>query len=105
MNDGVLLLGKSAGFAVIGTDLIIGDGAGSDVVRYLDGNQLRSVVDIQINRSGVLDLNGFNDDVGDISLLGGTIQTGLGTLSILATVSATASSSGLTSDHPASQAT
>ncbi len=98
VNAGVLLLGKSAGFAIIGTDLIIGDGAGSDVVRYMDGNQLRSVVDIQINRSGVLDLNGFNDDVGDISLLGGTIQTGLGTLSILATVSATASSSGLSSD-------
>jgi autotransporter-associated beta strand protein len=84
VNQGVLELN---GLNVIrfGT-LTIGDGLGganADVVRYVSAGGIyggpggNTVV---ITPSGLLDLNGFTDDVGPIYMDGGTISTGAGTL-------------------------
>src|SRR5207247_10878575 len=54
----------------------------ADIVRYESDNQLPTSVDIVINRTGLLDLNGFTDNIGDMSLTGGAIQTGSGLLQL-----------------------
>src|SRR5205085_2509358 len=86
---------KSGSLANIsGGTLIIGDGIGgpsADVVRYFSG-QIATGVVIQINASGWFDLNGISDDLGSITMNGGRIDTGAGTLTLLDTFTATSGS-------------
>ncbi len=93
VNEGILFL-KSGNVIRYGT-LTIGDGLGgpnADIVRYLTGSCIYGGPGgstVVINNTGLLDLNGFTDDVGPIYMDGGTINTGGGTLQLfppLATV-------------------
>jgi fibronectin-binding autotransporter adhesin len=86
VNQGVLEL-NGPNVIRFGT-LTIGDGLGglnADVVRYVanfgiyGGSGGSTVV---ITPSGLLDLNGFTDDVGPIYMDGGTINTGTGVLEL-----------------------
>jgi fibronectin-binding autotransporter adhesin len=95
VNEGTLEFAKSSiGLANISSGtLTVGDGVGgpsADVVRYF-GGQLLLPVSIQINDSGLLDLNGISDAVGAINLVGGRIDTGAGTLGLFNTLTATSS--------------
>jgi fibronectin-binding autotransporter adhesin len=96
VNEGTLFLNKSPGVPAI-TDvgatsnakLIIGDGLGganADVVRLGANQQLPNdnIYQVIVKGSGLLDLNGFNDDVGPLVLEGGNVTTGTGTLSLRA---------------------
>ncbi len=82
VNAGTLVLNKPSGTHAIFTSLVIGDGSGganADVVRLMANNQM-NVIDVTINSSGLLDLNGFTNTVGPITLTGGNITTGTGAL-------------------------
>lgn len=97
VRAGILELNRSGVFALPSTPLVIGDdadGTATDRVRYLANNQLSVNTTITINRTGVLDLNNRNDDLGTISLTGGTLQTGTGTATMLRTWSATSVQTG-----------
>ena len=98
VHGGVLALNKSLGLAIQGTSLTIGDssdGNSTDTVRFLAADQL-SGVDVTINRTGLLDLNGFNGIIpGDLSLIGGKVQTSGGLLHLFNDVTAIAASQGL----------
>ena len=66
---------------------MIGDGIGTDTVRYMSGYQIFSVVTpITITSSGVLDLNGYSDTASPFTLNGGQITTGAGVLTVSGTV-------------------
>ena len=84
VNEGVLELAKA--LAISSGTLTIGDGVGlfqSDIVRYSADNAINSSVPIVIAGTGLLDLNGFNDTVGAITIFGGgRIKTGTGTMTI-----------------------
>jgi autotransporter-associated beta strand protein len=86
VRDGTLLLDKTpldgamAGLLVIGEDELPEN---TDVVRYLRVSQLPDDTDVIINSSGLLDLNGFGENVGNIIFNGGDLDTG--TASILPT--------------------
>jgi autotransporter-associated beta strand protein len=79
VRDGTLLLDKDttpSGGAMSGP-LIIGEDElpeGADIVRFLATAQLPSDTDVTINASGLLDLNGFGQNVSDIILNGGDID-------------------------------
>ncbi len=97
VRAGILELNRSGVFALPPTPLIIGDdadGTATDRVRYLANNQLSVNTAITINRTGILDLNNRNDDLGSLSLIGGTLQTGTGTATMLRTWSATSVQTG-----------
>jgi len=67
VNVGTLLLNKSPGVNAIPTTLVIGDGVGgadADVVRLQANMQLHNFASVQINSSGLLDLNGFPEITG-----------------------------------------
>ena len=83
---GTLELAKSGSAVALlnNSALIIGDGIGgkhADVVRYVGpgASQINATVPIAINWSGLLDLNGFDDQVGSLTFSGGDLVTGAGT--------------------------
>lgn len=84
VNTGVLQLSSTSQPIPFGvSSLTIGDdvgGADADVVRETVVNQINANVPIIINSSGLLDLNGFSDDVGALTFNGGHITTGSGGL-------------------------
>lgn len=86
VRDGTLLLGKDTGVVLDGAmsgPLIIGEDElpeNADVVRFLACCQLPDDTDITINASGLLDLNGFGQHVGNLTFNGGDIQTGAGSI-------------------------
>ncbi|VGO19925.1 autotransporter-associated beta strand repeat-containing protein [Pontiella sulfatireligans] len=90
VNNGTLLLGKTTTpyYAIPYGSLTIGDGsgtAGSALVRELRNYPLGSIP-ITVNADGLLDLNGFDDTVGNSLTLngGGDVQTGTGTMTLSA---------------------
>ncbi len=95
VRGGVLALNKTGGLAIQGTSLVIGDssdGNASDTVRLMAPDQL-SGVDVTINRTGLLDLNGFAEIMpGNLTLIGGTVQTGGGLLHLFHDLTAVADS-------------
>ncbi len=84
VNAGELRLAKNNGNGGIGTALTIGDGIGganADVVRSEVSIQLNQTVVVTVNSSGLLDLNGFNETIGQLQFAGGNVTTGAGVLS------------------------
>jgi fibronectin-binding autotransporter adhesin len=89
VNEGELRLLRSVANVAITGPLTIGDGIGgtnADVVRLAAAEQIGSgaAVQLTINSSGLLDLAGFNESIGDLRLAGGNVTTGAGTLTLIA---------------------
>ena len=84
VNDGVLALNNNAANGAVGLSLVIGDGvgaAGSAVVRLLQNTEIPDAAAVTLHSDGRLDLNGFADTIGLLSLdNGATVTTGVGTL-------------------------
>jgi autotransporter-associated beta strand protein len=79
--QGQLLLANDAGSAIPG-DLVVGDsliGAVASVVCAAP-NQFSSQCRATVNRNATLDLNNNDAALGELTLNGGTVQTGTGTL-------------------------
>ncbi|HXC97717.1 MAG TPA: autotransporter-associated beta strand repeat-containing protein [Verrucomicrobiae bacterium] len=75
------------GFNAFGGPLVIGDGSGlgSPTVENLQESEISESVPITINLSGLLNLNNYFEPVGpNLTLSGGTIETGTGELSLSA---------------------
>ena len=82
--DGVLALGNTGAGDPIGTgDLVIGNNNGVlGEVRLLVSNQLPAATSILIRSDGELDMNGFDDVIGDVTLAGGDLLPKDGNLAI-----------------------
>ncbi len=83
---GLLELRKTVGNAVNGL-LVIGDGISPSafpVVRLFDSSVIGGGV--TVNDDGLLDLNGYIDDLASLTLNGGTVETSGGTLSFAGTL-------------------
>ncbi len=79
---GTLLLNKTAGNAVSGTGLVIGNGSPVDTVRLLRPNQIADNAAVTINTGGVLDLNNQVETIGPLTMTAGRVEIGTGTLSV-----------------------
>ncbi|MCX6376442.1 MAG: autotransporter-associated beta strand repeat-containing protein, partial [Armatimonadetes bacterium] len=85
VNQGTLELAKTVLDGAIKGPLVIGDGVGgpnADVVRIMVNNQIDPSSSVSILNSGLLDLNSFASAIGSLSMTGGAITTGTGTLSL-----------------------
>ena len=82
VNEGQLDLNKTPGVGAFSwTGLVIGDGTGTDTVRCLQSHQIwADGKPVTINSSGVLNLNGFEDTAIPLTLDGGQITTGAGSV-------------------------
>jgi fibronectin-binding autotransporter adhesin len=66
-------------------DLTVGDGnglVGTDVLKLLADDQIANTSDVTVKNSGLMDLNGHDDRIALLTMEGGTIDTGTGTLSL-----------------------
>src|SRR5439155_5175132 len=92
---GTLELRKSAVVnAVAGSSLSVFTGG---AVRWFASDQVADTVPLNINGStSTMDLNGFSDTVGVVSMTGGTLASGAGTLHLAANVTSTASTASAT---------
>ena len=88
-DGGVLELDKFAifpsltNFISIPGDLTIGDGnglVGTDLVRLLADDQIANTADVTVKNSGLFDLNDRDDHIGSLTMQGGTVDSGTGTL-------------------------
>jgi fibronectin-binding autotransporter adhesin len=82
VKEGTLELGRSLVTPFTGS-LLIGDslgGVGADVVRLLSSYQLSNTTAVEVNSSGLLDLNGNVSHLGELTLNGGQVDTGSGVL-------------------------
>ena len=83
VRDGTLFLDKDTSVVIDGAmsgPLVIGEDElpeNSDVVRYLRSSQIPDNIDVTVNASGLLDLNGFGENVRNITLNGGDIAAPL----------------------------
>jgi autotransporter-associated beta strand protein len=88
VNAGILRLAKSAGVVAVSKVIVVGDDAvvngamPPDTLEWGANDQVPDDAGFVVTASGVLDLNGFGDRVGGISLTGGLIQTGAGKLTL-----------------------
>jgi autotransporter-associated beta strand protein len=84
VNAGTLELGKTGTPAVHG-NLTVGDGMGGpdvDVVRLTAPAQIDFGSAVTVRYSGLLDLNGFNNTFGSLTILGGDVNSGTATLGV-----------------------
>ncbi|MDI1249894.1 MAG: autotransporter-associated beta strand repeat-containing protein [Lacunisphaera sp.] len=87
VNDGTVLLNKTAGQNATGTGTLnIGDsigGAASATVRLNASNQINNTSAVNIATDGRLDLQGNSDAIGALTMAGGSVTaTGGGTLTL-----------------------
>ena len=80
---GVLALDKTGGLNALAGDLTIGEDFDPLVTLRLDSSaQIPNGSHITVYTNGLFDLNGFNETIGDLTLVGGDITTGTGTLTL-----------------------
>jgi len=78
--------------------LVIGAAQGStglieqDVVRLCTSNQIASTCAVTVDPSGLLDLDGYNDTIGSLTMTGGNVTTGSATLTLVGGITSSASS-------------
>lgn len=83
VNAGTLVLGKTAGTNAIAGNLVIGDGSGTDTVRLGASNQIANSAVVTLNSSGVFDLNGQAETIGELDgAAGASVLLGSGSLTI-----------------------
>ena len=84
LNEGSLMLNKTASLNAFAGAFTIGDGVGgasADILRLLASNQMIDTKSLTIENSGLLDINGFFETVGQgtsVTLRGGKIEVGDG---------------------------
>lgn len=88
VNEGELRLAKSAGITAIAGPLIVSTNtvynpSQSAKVVSSANHQIADTAPITLRTTGLLDLNGFQESIGSLTLMGGVIKTGSGTLTFL----------------------
>jgi autotransporter-associated beta strand protein len=89
VNAGTLVLNRLAGRLAVPGALVVGDGSGTDTVRLAQDHQLGDTARVTVSASGLLDLNDRNDTIGPLTMTGGRVRTGTGTLTLNGDVAAT----------------
>jgi autotransporter-associated beta strand protein len=93
VNAGGLLLNVN-GFHACQGPLIIGDGtgAGAPIVQLAQPLEIDAIAPVTVNLNATLDLNGFNEVLPGLTLQGGIVQSGAGTLSMAGDITVLSSS-------------
>ena len=93
VTAGTLNLSKTGVIAIAGP-LVVGDGTNVATVNYTGPNQVGDAQPITVNANSTVNMNGFTDEVGALTLNGGTIAIGAGgTLTTNGNITASGNSS------------
>src|SRR5206468_3710803 len=88
---GILLLNVTGGTAVPGS-LTIGGGTSAAQVQLLAANQIADGAAVTVNSNGQLDLNGYSDSIGTLTINSTTVSTEAGTLTVTGSITDTGNS-------------
>lgn len=94
VDEGRLVLAKSPGLIALGGQVFVGDGIGgnnSDELRFESSNQVperlgTTTIVMTVGSTGLVNLNGFNETFGALTLIGGEVITGAGLLTLASDV-------------------
>ena len=81
VEEGQLALNKTSGNAVTASLTIVNNFPGTPEVRHFASNQIADTVSVSVS-GGLLNLSGFSDTIGALTLNGGTVASGAGVLTI-----------------------
>ena len=90
VNDGLLILGKTAGVTAILAALTIGDGTHAATVQLNASNQIANSSSVFINTGGRFELNNFSEQIAGLTLNSATVNGGIGVLTLGGNVSVAA---------------
>src|SRR5207302_1265413 len=93
VSEGQLVLNKSAGAAIPSGTLVVGSGPDNLLVAgvlYQQSNQLTALVNVVINSDAEMNLINRSDTIGSLTMMGGHLDTGAGTLTLNGDVTADA---------------
>jgi len=91
VTNGLLELNKNGAMAAaIPHDLIIGNGSVACTVRNLAGAEIADVSNVTVNRLCTWDLHDHNETISALTLTGGSVTTGTGTLTLGGNITAIA---------------
>ncbi len=84
IRSGLFIFYSGAADAAFGGPLVIGDGSGTIAYAQmmLAGDNIPNTTPVTVNLGGTFDLNGFNETIGALTISGGTVTTGTGTLTL-----------------------
>lgn len=97
VNQGLLQLSKPSAVTAVPGNLVVGNDASLATVRFLAAHQVDNGAGITVRQSSELDLNGFDDVVGGLTLHGGTVSSGSGTLTIRGNITTQANTNAIAS--------
>ena len=86
-----LPLGRTIGVTSMPCDLRLGKWGSpyiSAIAALYFHNQIADTADVTVNQTGQLDLNGYDDTIGALNMMGGSVTTGDGTLTLAGDLSA-----------------
>jgi len=92
VNAGELDLNMASKSDAFAGPLVIGDGVHTSIVKLLELKQWTSITNVTINSLGTLDLNNFDQDKIVITMVGGSLTTGTGLLTLAGDIDVNASS-------------
>lgn len=80
LDRGILQLDKGVANGAIPGPLILGRSSPAVTNRLLNHNQIANDAAVTVNEGSLLDLNGFSDTIGPLTLNGARVETGAGTV-------------------------
>ncbi|MBP3958590.1 Ig-like domain repeat protein [Gemmata sp. G18] len=94
VDDGRLTLAKTPGLNALNGQVFVGDGTGANnsaELRLEASNQIpesvsATTIRVRVQQDGLLNLNGFNETLGAVTLAGGELTTGAGLLTLASDV-------------------
>ena len=89
VNDGRLILGKTAGVTAVPSTLTIGNGTTNATVELAASNQIANGSNVFINAGSRLELENFSETIGALTLNSGSVFGGVGVLTLGGNVTVT----------------
>jgi len=89
IEEGTVALSQSAGANTFNSDFVVGVGGGSAVLRLNANDQLANHLNVAVGENGTFNLNGNNEQITALSLDGGSVTMGAGTLTLTSAAAVT----------------
>lgn len=82
VEGGVLVLNRTAGINAFNNGIIVGTGSSSALLQLGANDQIADHLGVTVNANGEFRLNGKNETIASLTLAGGKVTTGAGTLTL-----------------------
>jgi autotransporter-associated beta strand protein len=85
IDGGTVILDQASGANTWNGPIVVGNNTsavGSSILQLAQSDQIADSLAVTVNNSGIFDLNGNNETIAGLTMTGGTVKSGAGTLSL-----------------------